>query len=199
MIEVKRIENKPVSSCCYIVFDRSKSNNCLIIDPGSKDSSDLIQYLITNLLYPDYIILTHEHFDHCWSVNSLLEKFSKTKLICSEACMISISDSKLNYSLYYEDGESFVINTKRTLWINKFEWNDYIIELKATPGHTLSSVSIIIDSYIFTGDAYIPGQRTVTNLRGDKQQAKESEEKIKDLVAEKNLIICPGHGGLTYP
>jgi len=69
-------------------------------------------------------------------------------------------------------------------------------EIKAqaiyTPGHNPSCITWIIKNSLFTGDSYIPGIKTVTNLpASNKEQARISEEKIKSLSDDK--LIYPGH------
>jgi glyoxylase-like metal-dependent hydrolase (beta-lactamase superfamily II) len=50
----------------------------------------------------------------------------------------------------------------------------------------------VTDESVFTGDAYIPGIAVVTNLpKGNKEQAKQSVQKILDLASYKT--IYPGH------
>ena len=86
MIEVKRFINNPISSNCFVVFDKAKGLHCIIIDPGSEIQSELFEYLDSYNLVPEFIILTHEHFDHCWGVNGLREKYNDIKLVCSSEC-----------------------------------------------------------------------------------------------------------------
>ena len=50
----------------------------------------------------------------------------------------------------------------------------------------------MVDGYIFTGDAYIPGVKVITNLpQGDMKKAEISLNRIMSLV--QNNSICPGH------
>lgn len=61
-----------------------------------------------------------------------------------------------------------------------------------TPGHNPSCLSFEVSDYLFTGDAYIPGIKVVTNFKGgDKKIAAESVERIMELAIGK--ITCPGH------
>ena len=66
-----------------------------------------------------------------------------------------------------------------------------------TPGHCPSCLTYVLDNWIFTGDAYIPGVKVVTKLpHGDKILAKQSAERILNMAKSKNM--CPGHGEIDY-
>ena len=49
---------------------------------------------------PEYIFLTHEHFDHIWGVN-LLKEIYNSHLICSLTCSQKIVNKKKNMSIFY--------------------------------------------------------------------------------------------------
>ncbi len=61
-----------------------------------------------------------------------------------------------------------------------------------TPGHSPCCVTWVLDDMMFTGDSYIPGVKTVTNLpHCDKKQAACSEILIKKLAEHRT--VYPGH------
>ena len=61
-----------------------------------------------------------------------------------------------------------------------------------TPGHHPSCLTFMVEKYLFTGDAYIPGIKVVTNLlKGNKTLAEQSAERIINMTQAKE--ICPGH------
>lgn len=60
-----------------------------------------------------------------------------------------------------------------------------------TPGHNPSCLTYEVGDYLFTGDAYIPGVKVVTTLKGgDKAKAAESVERILRLAEGKT--VCAG-------
>lgn len=64
-----------------------------------------------------------------------------------------------------------------------------------TPGHNPSSLCYANSEVIFTGDAYIPGCKVVTNLpHCDKTLAQSSVERILKLAEGKSVF--PGHEGI---
>ena len=128
MFEVHSFVNSPVISNCYVLFDQTASNECIIVDPGSKDEKELLDYLWKEKLEPKYIILTHEHFDHCWGVNQLVEKYN-LPIVCSELCADAIKYEKRNCSVFYDNTEAFSIN-QGTISIESLdnEHRRYLIE-----------------------------------------------------------------------
>ena len=84
-------------------------------------------------LIPEYIILTHEHFDHIWGCNYLVNKYS-TRIICSKQCAFAIRDAKRNHSLFYNQ-KGFIISKVDILLEDvqfKFLWEGYDFELLLT-------------------------------------------------------------------
>lgn len=195
MIEVKRLINNPISSNCFVVFDNAIGCHCIIIDPGSEIQSDLFEYLDSNNLLPEFIILTHEHFDHCWGVNSLRAKYKDVKLVCSSECSQNIQNKKKNYSVFYEqpgfdvDAADILIKNNCSLKIiNKR------IQFTLAKGHSASGIIFTIDNYIFTGDELIKDVKTVTKLKtGSKERLQESIHFLRAMKG-RSLIVCPGHG-----
>ena len=195
-LAIKQIVNSPVTSNCYIVSDKSGSEGCIIVDPGSEDILEYIDYMKQEGLTPSYIFLTHEHFDHCWGVNELRDTFPMVKLVCSKICSDAIQSGKKNYSVFYQQ-PGFEINPANIIlddvgW--QLDWNGEVIKLYSSQGHSAAGIIFFIDKYVFTGDTLIKGIKTVTKLKT------ASKEKLKEtmalLEAEKGrgLVVCPGHG-----
>ncbi len=196
MLVVKRIINIPVPSNCFVIYDKSESTNCIIVDPGTKDIEELIAYIFVEELSPVYIILTHEHFDHCWSVNDLMERYH-IPVICSALCGECIKHEKRNCSVFYENTEAFVIDTD-TISVESLNFvqpfGNYEIRFFMTPGHTDASISFTIGKCLFTGDALIKDMRTVTKLpTGSRTKLKDTVEKYRELQG-KGYKVCAGHG-----
>jgi hydroxyacylglutathione hydrolase len=198
-ISIKQIVNSPVSSNCYVITVFGQ-NKCIIIDPGSENSGELILYLEKNNLFPEYILLTHEHFDHIWGVEAIRIKYN-SKLICSSLCNLNIIEPKKNMSLFYNQ-VGFRVNSADILYeqINyKLLWNEFNIDFLKTPGHTDSSFSIHIHNNLFVGDLMILETRTVTKLpTGDKEKLSSSLNSIFDNFLDKKTRIYPGHGNPFY-
>lgn len=196
MLCVKTFVNKPVTSNCYVLFDKEKCNDCIIVDPGSKSEAYLIEFIDREGLHPLYIILTHEHFDHCWGVNELVKQYH-IPIMCSLLCAEAIKHEKRNCSVFYDNKEAFVINSE-TVSIesigNILGFGEHLIRFVYTPGHSDASISFTIDSFIFTGDTLIKDERTVTKLpTGSVNKLKESLNELSSLKGN-NYHVFPGHG-----
>lgn len=196
MLTVHQLINIPVTSNCFVVYDKTFGDECIVVDPGSESDDVLLDYFMQNELKPRYIILTHEHFDHCWGVNELREHYPTAELVCSMICSEAIQDKKKNYSVFHQqpgfDLEPADIILDDVNW--SFSWNDYELRFLPAQGHSASGILLFIDKYIFTGDTLIKDIKTVTKLKtGSKEKLLES---VIILENEKgnNLIVCPGHG-----
>lgn len=196
MLTIIQIENIPISSNCFVLFDKAVGNKCIVVDPGAENNNSLYQYFEQNKILPEYIVLTHEHFDHCWGVNGLREVYPDLKLVCSRICSDAIQDKKKNYSVFHQqpgfDLKPADIVLEDVNWV--VNWNSYKIRFESAQGHSAAGIIFFIDKYVFTGDTLIKDIKTVTKLKT------ASKEKLKDslMMLEnekgKNLIVCPGHG-----
>lgn len=198
MLIVHRIVNQPITSNCYVVYDKADGNECFIVDPGSKNEKELLDYLGQEKLEPKFIILTHEHFDHCWGVNLLIELYH-VPVVCSELCADAIHYDKRNCSLFYDNKEAFTINTEAISIEsigNKLPFAGRTIRFLMTPGHTDASICFLIGKFLFTGDTLIKDERTVTKLpTGAVSKLRETVRMLEGLKGE-DYTVCPGHGEL---
>lgn len=189
---VYRIVNSVFKSCTYVVHS-DESRQALIVDCG--DVQPIVDYFDENGLKLRYVLLTHSHFDHIYGLNELIQKFPACTVYASEYTIKGLYDAKLNYSSYYEG--DFIFHGVNVFMICNDDkiplWDRIVAKIIATPGHDAGCMTYIVENNIFTGDSYIPGIKTITHLRGNKQQAGESEKLIKQLITERNLIIRPGH------
>ena len=195
-IEIITLENQLMKSNCFIVVDK-ETRCCLIVDPASEKAEREIDYIETNSLNLEYVIMTHEHADHCWGVNTLRMRYPKMKLIYSEACNQNMKRSIMLFFKMWHDDENYSYNVEPAdIQIKKEEeikWHDSIIRFVLTPGHSLGSMCIDINGSLFTGDTIMPFQ-PYFNGRGSN---KEDWQKSVDMICKRydsETIIYPGHG-----
>ena len=190
------ILNSPVASNCYLIYDKAQSDECIIVDPGSKKNDELVSILTQKSLSPKYIILTHEHFDHCWGVNDLRERYPKIRLICSSICSETIQDPRTTYSHYYCK-PAFCIAPADILIEDidgKIKWHDYTISFSQAKGHSSSCIFIFVENAVFTGDSLIKNAKTITKFKtGSLSDLKESLQNLSRYRG-RGLVVYPGHG-----
>lgn len=171
--------NSVFSSCSYIIHGASGN---IMVDCGDDSSEEKEASPI------QHILLTHCHFDHIYGLNRVLERNPNALIYTNEEGRELLLNAKKNLSLFYE--EAFECRYPDRI---KTIHDGAVIEgYKAffTPGHHPSCITWIIDDIIFSGDSYIPGIKTVTNLPGgNKMQAEDSVRRILAFGG----TIYPGH------
>lgn len=195
-IKVLRFVNTPVPSNTYLLVDGER---CIVIDPGTKEQADVCGYIQSHNLTLDYIILTHEHFDHCWGVNYLLEFFPDTNLVSTRRCAEWVQ-TPFNYfnQLYYNSDEMYQIKKVDVIvedidW--KMMWGNAPIAFISTPGHSDKGMCIEIGGCLFTGDTILYRTKPLLKKRygASKADLKQSIEKIYNSYPG-DTKVYPGHG-----
>jgi glyoxylase-like metal-dependent hydrolase (beta-lactamase superfamily II) len=194
-VKTRRIINSPIDSNSFILYREDKSN-CIVIDPGTPGCDKLLLILNELKLKPEYIFLTHEHFDHIWGVNKLKDTFN-SKIVCSKECAESIIQRKKNMSVFY-DQKGFDTYPADILIedLNYMLFQDGIkIEFIASQGHSNGSICILVGNNLFTGDTIIYNTKTVLKFPGgSKEKLKLSLEMIFSKLKDKVISVFPGHG-----
>jgi hydroxyacylglutathione hydrolase len=198
-IVVGRIINRPVDSNSFVIY-KNGCSGCIVVDPGTSDCSELLTFLNHNHLKPDYLFLTHEHFDHIWGVNKLKELYS-SKIVCSQVCAEKIVERKKNMSVFYDQigFQSFPADIITESISNRFLWNNSEFEFIGSRGHTDGSVCIAIEDKLFTGDTIIKNYKTVIKFPGgSKEKLLGSLDLLFHKFNNREIIVYPGHGDSFY-
>ena len=148
------------------------------------------------------IILTHLHYDHAWN----LEKFPNAQ--------IYVQEKEIKRAIMPMDYEKFAYGfqegTFQHSWINSavrmipVEGEEEIREglrVIPTPGHTVGSQSVLVDTkegtYALVGDfAYFPenlSERLPMTLSSDKDSWYKSYDKLMKLVKKDNVKLLLLH------
>ncbi len=143
------------------------------------------------------VLLTHVHFDHVYGLNKLMRLFPTCKVYTNDFGQKSLTDPKRNFSRYHTDVEDFVFEHPENVVVvdegEKIElFEGVYADVFYTPGHDESCLCYEIGEDMFTGDAYIPGVKTVTTFpHSSKKKALESDLRISSLVRGRR--VWPGH------
>jgi hydroxyacylglutathione hydrolase len=192
---IERFVNSPIASNCYLVRKEGLSN-CLIVDPSFTDEQLFDDHILANGLKPDFIILTHEHFDHIKSVDFFRNKFD-CKVIATAVTSQAITDPKKNLSAYF-DKAGFACNPADILVEGDlvWPWLSYRLNFFLAPGHSAGGLCFEINNNFFVGDTIIKDIKTVVKLPGGSSiELRKTMERLL-LMFNTESIILPGHGNV---
>lgn len=179
---IKTIPVGQLETNCYVVTNED-TLQCVVIDPGD-ESNTILDYIESNHLKCEAIMLTHGHFDHTGAVKAVAEETGATVYMNSRDDNRVTHSSQLNYVLpeggiNYDDGDIIDAAGLR-------------FEIIATPGHTPGGVTIKCEDCLFTGDTLFKGSLGRTDLDGgDMEKELASLKKLCSL--EGDYEVYPGH------
>lgn len=192
MVEVFGIVNSVSNSKTYILHTKG-CNKVWLIDIG--DVEPVFQFLEDRKLAVAGVFLTHGHFDHFYGLQALEKRFPSCNVYTTSYTKQAIASEELNLSVKCEraikyEGENVNVVCEGDEFI-LFE-GEPPLHIYETPGHNPGCMAMEIGSYIFTGDAYIPGLGVKDFVPyANKEQAKQSMERILTLAEGKTIFA--GH------
>lgn len=194
------------------VFLLTNGEKNILIDTGLQFKWNKLEkrlkHLNVNLI--DYLILTHTHYDHAGNSKSIKEKY-KAQIIVhrNEAALLTSGENILPNGTNPITRLIIRLFAKRFLSIAKYEpcQYDYLVDsaldlgnfgfnayIMHTPGHTIGSMSIIIDDYvaivgdtmfgIFKWSVFPPYANNITQMI----------DSWGKLLKTSCLVFIPGHG-----
>lgn len=153
MITIDKIISFDMDQNCYLVYGDDKKG--ILIDPGL-DTLKILKTIEEKNVDVSYILLTHSHFDHSYSVKELR---GHKKLVCSKNCSFNITKESRNLSLM--TGEPYTLDEADVILSDGdiLEVGELRIQAIETPGHTDGGMCFLIDGKLFSGDTLF--KRTV--------------------------------------
>ena len=177
----------------YFCFD--DSGHCVVIDPGM-DGEGIYEKLKQKNLAPQYIFLTHGHFDHSQGVKLLAEKTGAKVCIHAEDAVMLENPAFNSANFYYRGDFSFYPRTRADILLSEgslLSVGSMNFSVLHTPGHTPGSVCFRSEEMLFCGDTLFSyGYGRYDLWGGDRERLADSIRRLSEI--SKELKICPGHG-----
>jgi sulfur dioxygenase len=168
----KQLYDEASSTLTYLIVD-DETKEALLIDPVISHLEEYIAILETNDYTLKYALETHVHADHI-TASGLLRERLQTETAVSQLCGASTADIQLN------DGDILVLGKQK-------------INVLATPGHTVGSLSFLWNDRLFSGDALLINGCGRTDFQGGDAETLYNSIHIKIFSLPDETLIYPGH------
>ncbi|GHV71462.1 MBL fold hydrolase [Spirochaetia bacterium] len=153
---------------------------CAVIDPGA-DPEAIIARIEALHLWPQYLLLTHGHFDHVTALGALAKKYPAAVIAIHRDDVSYLSSGSVTVGKLLAEGD--VLGPFTVLHL---------------PGHTPGGVGFYDAKagLLFSGDTlFRQGVGRTDFPGGDSRKLGESLKRLFSLDGE--TVVCPGHGPAT--
>ena len=180
-------------SNCYLLVS---GGFAAVVDP-SADAKTILSALKEEGAVLRFILLTHGHFDHIVSIDSLRRETGAPVMIHESELDFPCDPHKNAFYDFFFMERSYQRPEEGLSHGQKLLLGEEIIEVIHTPGHTCGSVCYLAgDQFLITGDTLFDGGYGRFDLySGNASALMRSLNSLKELPAY--LPIYPGHGGST--
>lgn len=141
----------------------------------------------------EYILLTHGHFDHTFSVDKLRRAFSVPITIHGNDAEMLTDAEKSAQHHFFGTRDTHAPAEKVVKDGDKLVLGDTVITVYHTPGHSRGSVCYLCEDAFFCGDTiFAQGCGRCDLYGGDMNALTRSIRSLQTL--DRNLTVYPGHG-----
>lgn len=179
-------------SNCYLIED---NGHALIVDP-SASAAAILRRLREDGCTPDAIVLTHGHFDHIMSVDTLRDAEPSLPVYIHEADAPMLTDGEKNaFTLFFGQERAWrqadgLLTDGQTLTVGNATFS-----VVHTPGHSPGSICLLCaeEGILLTGDTLFADNIGRCDLWGGSYATiRKSLQALRAL--EGGITIYPGHG-----
>ena len=179
-------------SNCYLIED---SHHAIVVDP-SASASAILRRIREDGCHPDAILLTHGHFDHIMSVDTLRQAEPNLKVYIHEADAPMLTDGDKNaFSLFFGQARAWRPADVLLHDGDEISVGNSTLRVVHTPGHSPGSVCYLCESegVMLTGDTLFSDNIGRCDLWGGSYSViRQSLQSLR--TYDGSLTIYPGHG-----
>lgn len=200
-MKISKFTVNPLGENVYILWNDIASE-AAIVDPGMMYDNErraVDEFVDKNRLSVKMVLMTHLHFDHAASARYVADKYGAKIYADRGDCQLGMVLSQqpgmfgMDVKLSPLKADIALVASQR-LYLDGEE-----IQVLATPGHTLGSVSFYIPSsgVVLVGDTLFCQSIGRTDLPGGdyKQIVNSIKKQLYTLPDE--TVVLPGHGDST--
>lgn len=191
-MEIFCLTPRSFGSNCYVLLSGSSA---AVVDP-SVSADEITSIVAQKGAVIERIILTHGHFDHVDSLDTLRDKTLAPAYIHKDDAEMLSDGMKNAHSLFFgyakkwRDAEFLLENG------DEIVLGGEVIKVISTPGHSKGSICLLCGNKLITGDTIFASGYGRYDLHGGSiSQLTDSLSSLRDL--DRRLTIYPGHGGMA--
>ena len=180
-------------SNCYLLISE---NQAAVVDP-SADAEVILQKVAQHGATLQYILLTHGHFDHICSLDTLRAKTAIPAYIHMGDADMPADAEKNAFLTFFGCSRTYRTPEKTVQEGDVLTLGNEHIRVLHTPGHTEGSVCYLCnDKALITGDTLFERGFGRYDLHGgNPYKLRQSLERLA--LLDHALVIYPGHGSPT--
>ena len=180
--DVRHHPQNPHPSNGYVFFIAG-TQRAALVDPAGIPAN-LLRVLRDGAYNLQYILITHQHADHCDATADVARAFPDARIVMHRADVHAIGAYAAK-ALLVRDGEDLPFG------------DDAHIRMIHTPGHTDGSVSYLFKSNVFTGDTLFAG--SVGGAYADVATYDDILNSVRSklFTLPDETAVMPGHGPPT--
>lgn len=195
-MKVKTIVSGPFETNSYIVYDEI-TKDAVLIDAPPDSFKEVNDFLISNNIKPEMLILTHGHIDHIADTEFYKNNLN-IKILMHEKDLFWINPPSFMLNLIGGSYNPFKVD-KMLLGGEQIEVGTLSFSIIHTPGHTPGGICVYFEKnkILFSGDTIFQESVGRVDLEGGSMELLLKSLKEKILILPDDTIIYPGHGDYT--
>ena len=190
-MEIENLYPGSWGSNCYLL---TVGSHAALVDP-SANASTLMDAVAQKGAILKLILLTHGHFDHIVSIDTLRQYTDAPVMIHEDDAEMLGNSSKNAFYTFFRQEKSYREADRLLTDGEILKLGDETIRVIHTPGHSAGSVCYLCNEnqFLLTGDTlFDEGVGRCDLWKGNADRLKSSLKKLRSYP--QNSLIYPGHG-----